>query len=174
MHTNKYFVFIFVLFVLYSCKDKKSKVLSEKAESNTVLEQQRNAILGRSISSIGTILGDSIDAENKVILIYDGYDCETCIDVGYEMSKRIDELANKQKAYVITTSTNIGRDQAKNAYTNYVYYDEHDIIRKELKYIFTPVLLKLDSVAEVEEIFFPSYQRILENETRFVNQSVSK
>lgn len=106
--------------------------------------------------------------------MYDGYDCETCIDVGYEMLKRIDDLAVRQKAYVITTSLNIGRDQAKNEYFNYVYYDEHDIIRKELKYIYTPMLLKLDSTVKVEEIFFPNYQRDLKNETRFVNLSSEK
>lgn len=172
MPINRYFVLVLLLFTIYSCKENESKDISEEPEAITILEQQRNAILGKKVNSIGTILGDSINAENKVILLYDGYDCETCIDVGYEMSKRIDELASKQKTYVITTSITIGRDQAKNAYTNYVYYDEHDIIRKELKCIFTPVLLKLDSVAKVEEIFFPSYQRILKNETRFVNQSI--
>ena len=172
MLTKKHLILFFLLLTLSFCNNKDSKIIFEEPIINNVFEHQRNAILGKKINSIVSILGDSINTENKVILLYDGYDCETCIDVGYEMSKRIDDLTAMQKVYVLTTSLSIGRDQAKNAYTNYVYYDEHDIIRKELKYIYTPILLKLDSVSKVEEVFFPNYQRDLKNEARFINFSV--
>lgn len=174
MITKSYLTIVLFMVILGSCATKDSNDKSKNLKVNNIFEQQRSAVLGKKINSIVTILGDSINAECKVILLYDGYDCETCIDVGYEMLKRIDDLAGRQKAYVITTSLNIGRDQAKNEYFNYVYYDEHDIIRKELKYIYTPVLLKLDSAVKVEEIFFPNYQRDLKNETRFVNLSSEK
>ena len=81
MPINRYFVLVFLLFKIYSCKENESKDISEEPEAITILEQQRNAILGKKVNSIETILGDSINAENKVILLYDGYDCETCIDV---------------------------------------------------------------------------------------------
>lgn len=168
MHTKVYLAIVFLFLILCSCKNKKLKDISEEPNVNNVLEQQRNAILGKKISSIVTILGDSINAENKVILLYDGYDCENCIDVGYEMSKRIDELSDQQKVYIITTSLNIGSDQIKNGYVKYVFYDEHDIIRKELKYIYTPVLLKLDTLEKVVEVFFPSYKRNEQLEDLFI------
>lgn len=155
--------------IIGACIDKNFKDKTEQNEVTNILEKQRSDVLGRKINSITTILGDSINTANKVILLYDGFDCETCIDIGYKIIKKIDSLALSQKGYVITTSLNIGFDQTKNKYYKYVYYDENDIIRKELKYIYTPILLKLDSTKKVQEVFFPDYERDLNNETKFIH-----
>ena len=127
-------------------------------------------ILNKEIKSLKQIIGDSINLSNKVVFLYNGFDCETCIDISYEITRKIDSISQKQIVYVISTSSNIGRDQLKNNYYNFVFNDEHDLIRKELKYIYTPVMLKIDSTFKVKNVFFPNYNRNLMRENEFVKQ----
>lgn len=173
---NKVKIFSMLIVLLFiSCKNNKStNSVNSIQKTDRVKEQQKLMVIGKNIKSLKKIINDSIDLKNKVIFIYNGYDCESCIDVGYDLAKKIDSLSNKQNVYVIATSTNISRDQFRNKYYNFVYIDEHDIIRHELKYVYTPIIIKLDSLSIVKNVFFPNNNRNKEVELSFVRKCIVK
>ena len=45
--------------------------------------------------------------------------------------------------------------QKRNAYHEYVYSDSEDLIRKELKYVPTPILILLDSSNYIKDYILP-------------------
>lgn len=46
--------------------------------------------------------------------------------------------------------------QKRNHYYDYIYIDQKDLIRKEMKYIQTPIILLLDSLNCVKDYIFPN------------------
>jgi len=80
----------------------------------------------------------------KTIVIYSGFDCSVCVRKSFSIIKT---LKNKNiNVYVVATSTNINRDQIRYHLRNvYIWEDKHDLIRKELKFIPTPVLVILNN-----------------------------
>lgn len=168
---------IIILSFLIQCKNQHQGNQPKKNEStskNNLLNQQKESIKGKQIKVLSKILKDSIKTSNKTIFLYNGFDCGTCIDIGYELAKKIDSLKQLKIVYIISTSTNIGRDQIKYNYTDFVYNDEKDLIRKELKFIYTPVLLSLDAESKISSVFFPSSNRDFKAEENFIIESVSK
>jgi hypothetical protein len=150
--------------------EKNKKIETE----HDILKEQSSMLKNKKIKFLRKVVGDTTITSNRILFLYNGYDCETCIDRGYEMVKKIDSTMNKQSVFIISTSSNIGRDQLKNSYKNFIYNDEHDIIRKELKYIYTPVLIYLNSDNKINEIFYPSYTRDLKKEKCFLESVIRK
>ncbi|MCG8307104.1 MAG: hypothetical protein MI975_06890 [Cytophagales bacterium] len=128
--------------------------------------------MNKEVKTLNKILGDSICLSYKVIFLYNGFDCEACIDNGYAIVNKIDSISKKQIVYTISTSANKSRDQLKNNYFNYVFEDGHDLVRRELKYIYTPVLLKLDSSNKIRDVYFPIYVRDLKSENEFIKKCI--
>lgn len=168
---------VMILSFLVSCKyEKKNDELNVKktAEKTNVIKQQQILnIKGKEIKSLTKVLGDSVTPERKVFFLYNGFDCDTCIDIGYEMAKKIDSINKGKLVYIISTSSNIGSDQAKNLYRNFVFNDEADLIRKELKYIYTPVLISLNKNSIVNNVFFPNYIRNKKKENDFIRECIT-
>lgn len=181
---HKYGVFFLFLFnsLFISCNNNNNNVNKDNSiEKNKkietkhdILKEQSSMLKNKKIKFLSKVLGDTTITSNRILFLYNGYDCETCIDRGYEMTKKIDSTMNKQSVFIISTSSNIGRDQLKNSYKNFIYNDEHDIIRKELKYIYTPVLIYLNSDNKINEIFYPSYTRDLKKEKCFLESVIRK
>ena len=46
--------------------------------------------------------------------------------------------------------------QSRNEYFDFIYLDNDDLIRKELKYVQTPIILRLDSNRVILDYFFPN------------------
>ena len=93
--------------------------------------------------------------ENKILLIYTGYDCQSCVDKGYQILKAIQSQNETKKIFIISSNTNIGRDQERNKYYDFVYSDEKELVRQELKFLFTPIILVLDKDNRIMHINFP-------------------
>ncbi|PIF06706.1 MAG: hypothetical protein CSA36_00490 [Draconibacterium sp.] len=171
MNKNKIFS-LFVILLLFSCINKKQSNNVDNLKRFNEAKKQKLMIIGKQLKSLERIVGDSIDLKNKAIFIYNGFDCEDCIDIGYKLTKKIDSLSNIQVVYIIATSTNIGRDQYRNTYYKFIYFDEHDLIRRELKYIYTPVIIKLDSLNIIEDAFFPNPNRNMKDELIFLKKCI--
>jgi hypothetical protein len=164
----------FIILLLVSCLNKKQDKKINNFHKADRTESQKAMIIGKQLKSLNEIVGDSIALKDRVIFIYNGFDCETCIDIGYAIIKKIDSLSQVQMAYVIATSTNVGRDQERNSYYNYVYFDEHDVIRRELKYILTPVIIRLDTLNKIKNVYFPTPNRDFEMELKFIYGCIIK
>ncbi len=153
---------VIVFFLFFSCN-----ITNEKDKINSLnrkfLNNQKKLLLNKEIISFNDILGDSIKTAKKIIMLYNEFDCGSCINEAFNRVKMLDSISRSQLCYVITSSVNISRDQLINEYSNYIFYDEHDQIRRELKYIKTPVILKLSSLSKVKGVFFPGADNDLSN-----------
>ncbi|QTD38779.1 hypothetical protein JL193_05800 [Polaribacter batillariae] len=170
-------ILIMIISLIFSCKKsiKNSEVIIDKSNNDEFvkkLEKQMSFIKGKKISSLSKIVGDTINTSNKVFFLYNGFDCEVCIDIGYEIGKKIDSINNGKLVNIISSSSNVGRDQLKNNYKNFVFNDEKDLIRKELKFIYTPVFIILNNDSEVKDIFFPNYVRNKKEEETFIKKCI--
>jgi len=152
-------IFISILIILsilvISCGHNKQKI---KEVSATVTKEEKfhDRFVNKKLLSINMILFDGKETlENKIILIYTGYDCQSCIDKGYLILKILHSQNSNQKIFVISSNTNISRDQARNNYYDFVYNDEKESLRKELKFIYTPIILVLDKDNCILHINFP-------------------
>jgi len=90
-----------------------------------------------------------------IIYLYHQYDCITCLEAGFEITKEIDAKFPYQKVYVISLGSNTSFEQSTFKYYNYIYQDSQDFIRKELKYIPTPVMLYIDTTKTIRKILQP-------------------
>lgn len=84
------------------------------------------------------------------------YDCGSCIDSGFSITKKIDSLYSDNKVIIISTMGSPSSFQQRNKYYEYIYIDSKDLIRKELKYVPTPIMLILDSSNCIKDYIFPN------------------
>jgi hypothetical protein len=148
---------IFLVFSLFlgSCTYKKQNVKDETV-IETKEEKLQSRFVNKTLESINLILfnGEEIN-KKKIILIYSGYDCQSCVDKGFLILKTLLSQNENHKVFIISSNTNIGRDQERNNYYDFVYNDEKDLLRQELKFIYTPVLLILDKDNRIMDVYFP-------------------
>lgn len=70
---------------------------------------------------------------------------------------------------VVSTMGNPSSYQKRNGYYEYVYSDAKDLIRKELKYVPTPILFSLDSSNNIKDYVLPGSSTEKEI-TSFINK----
>lgn len=168
-------LFVITIF-MFNCAEKKEQNQIKKNKVTKLFDRQASKILNQKLESLQPILGDSIDYRNKVIMIYNGFDCNTCVDFGFNMIKRIDSLSNYKKGYIVSSQSSDHYYQSKNEYFHYVFNDKNDLIKKELKYIHTPVLFYIDDQNRISKVLFPNYDRsegVLKEESEFLDYVVN-
>jgi hypothetical protein len=62
---------------------------------------RKTAAVGKAISAEGKEYG----SEEKIILLYTSYDCQSCVVRGFEIIKRIDSLHPARKTYIIASQS---------------------------------------------------------------------
>lgn len=118
----------------------------------------KDILLHKKCLSISQILiDDSIKINNNdnIIYLYHGLDCYLCIKRGFEIASRIDSISHRQKVFIVGIATNIGQEQSSFRYYNYIYKDNSDLIRKELKYLPTPIMLLINSDKKIIDVVQP-------------------
>lgn len=110
---------------------------------------------GKRITSLNSILQGE-DKSAHVVFLYNFYDCESCIDSGFQLVKRMDEFHKRKFAPIISSMGSPMMYQSRNQYLEFVYSDNNDLIRKELKYVQTPIMLRLDSNRVILDYIFPN------------------
>jgi predicted permease len=123
----------------------------------TKLYTLSRSLENRRIKSLNKIVSFTKQlTTHSLIYYYTGYDCSTCVENGFELINEINHYAKRENIFVIGTNTNIGRDQVNYDYRNYIYSDEKQLLRKELKYIYTPVFLLIDTSFDIKKVYFPT------------------
>jgi hypothetical protein len=121
-------------------------------------------LLGKTIKSIDSILSVKCK-ENYIVYIFNSNDCGSCVNEGFSLLKKLTVLYTN-RVYAITPSLdNPAFLQKDYDYYEYIYRDNNDLIRRELKYIPTPVFLLLDSANKILNIHFPENQMPEYNQT---------
>lgn len=150
---------MFSLIFIYSCDGTKSK----KTYKDTNDEYH---LIDKQIKSIDSVLPKG---SNGIIFLFNYYDCGSCVDSGFVITKKIDSIYPSQKVFIISTMGDPQYYQKRNRYNDYIYMDSKDLIRKELKYIQTPIILSLDSTNKIVDYIFPNVTS-REKELLFINK----
>lgn len=97
MQTNKVFILLLVLLnSLLGCTHRK--VIQN--DGNMPIEDIFN-LRGKKISSLDSIITDRIRNYN-VVFLFNYYDCSSCIDLGFTLTKKIDSLYNLKKVTIVS------------------------------------------------------------------------
>lgn len=138
--------FLVIFLLLLSCKNQPSEIKS--VSSSSYFE----SLSGRIVNSMDSVLDVKGD---KFVFIFNSFDCESCVDAGIKLVKNIDAYDNQNGVCVIATMENPSNVQYRNKYYDYIYCDEKDLIRRELKFVPTPIVLLLDKSNVVKYAFMP-------------------
>ena len=154
---KQYFKFLLLVCILSqsSCV-KKVNDSNKLAKIQTREEKFEDKFLNKKIVALDKLIPDHNSTKDKILFLYTGFDCQSCIDKGYEIIKKIELLALNCEIYIISSHSNIGRDQERNEYYNYIYNDENELIRRELKFVVTPMILVLNNENIVTKFIFPT------------------
>ena len=145
---------LFVLFCIltcFSCNKKKSQTIVLEPEENT----DPFRLKGMHVTSLDSILQGK-DRNADIIFLYNFYDCGSCVDSGFQLVKRIDEFYKRKSVPIISSMGSPTLYQARNQYFEFVYSDTNDLIRKELKYVQTPIMIRVDSNRMILDYLFPN------------------
>jgi hypothetical protein len=138
-----------------SCKNESKQENRITEIHHTREAKLKRIFINKKINVLNDILLIPCNySETKIVFLYTGYDCQSCIDKGYEIMKKIDSLL-KNKIFIVASHSNIGMDQERNNYMDSVYNDDNELIRKELKFLPTPIIFILNEENYIVNLVFP-------------------
>ena len=149
---------ILILFILNSNIISREKTHLSKEKEN--IEQQaeidniESVFKNMEIENLDSIIDRKNRTQKFIIYLFDTYDCETCIKEGFFIIKSI-MRNNKVQVFPVLTIGNPSFFQKLYNFNEYIYLDNKDLIRKDLKYIPTPSILYIDGNNCIIEAFFP-------------------
>lgn len=160
-------VFMFLTIPIYYFKlknDTKSSIVP-----NQRYEIMKRDIIGKYIKSLPRIINEKTTNSKILVFLYMGSDCGNCMKNGFRITQKIDSLFNTQIVKVIANNSNISRDHILFNYNNFIYSDDKSLIRQELRYLYTPVFLVLDSNYKILESKFLQLEDTQEEEDNFIS-----
>lgn len=136
-------VLIFIFFVL-----SMSACSSDKNKNNESFNEFEKKIIGGVFHQCEhEIFNDTLHSNDDVdymliLLISDG-DCSKCISKAFNVFNTIKENVHI-KTYVVSYGLNSGFIQFNYNYSDYVFTDQNENIKKIVKYCYTPCLIVVD------------------------------
>lgn len=136
----------------------RSTVGERQAQDTAYLQYEamiRDFLVGKRLSSLAKIMApDDVPPAHCVLLIYHGMDCGSCLDAGFASLGR---LRNERvPCVVVAIDANVSEVQQRYGYYDYIYTDRGDWLRRELKYVNTPILLLLDDSLQIVDMYKPA------------------
>ena len=142
-------LFSLFLCLFLSC-NSKNRLVEQNVSS--LLNQDVDWLKGKIINSLDSVLGNV--RECKIVYIFNYYDCEACIEKGFKTVDFIDKNNKEESVKVIVSMfREITSTQRRNLYKGFIYKDKKDLLRKELKYIPTPVMLIVDNNNQIKDVY---------------------
>lgn len=155
-------------------REKETQLIDANIEA--LLTPKQNDIewlKGKRVSSIDSVI-DQRKGKN-LIYLFNYFDCQTCIKEGFLSVKQLNDSLGTDYVQVISSrSIEVTSAQRLYHYRGYIYMDEKDRIRKELKYAPTPMLLILDDSCQIKDVFiFDSSAKNEETWTAFAQKCLT-
>ncbi len=122
------------------------------------LKELSQELIGQKVESFPKIIPDFQFPESGcIVFMYSGYNCDTCIGMGFDMMNNFKESGiSPSLLWVIGSDSDIGSMQVLHHYPEMIYADTNNIVRRELKYLYTPVMFLFDNMGQIVDVFFPS------------------
>lgn len=139
---TKYLPLISIFAVLFfSCQGNVNKTVNVKEMD----------IIGWNLSSVKEVLRDSNNSNLYLVLLASGFDCGSCIENGLKLLKSSSDELMKMgiRSFCIISNCNTFGYQQRSGYSDYIFNDERDLIRKQIKFINTPRFILLDDNCKV-------------------------
>lgn len=151
---------------------KTSEVFASKLRKMKAIVIKQNKNIG-----VFTKFKKTYD-KRKIYFFYTGYDCESCVEIGYKIVNRVDSLSTTDSVVVITHSENRNKPYLYYNYTGYVYNDRYDEIRSELNFVYTPFMVLLDSnkifniyFIQSTNYYYLNYSSIADSMVAFIEEN---
>lgn len=158
-------VVVSFLLIVFSFNYIKVKTELSKSDKDTMKEVSlkkrllmENQLRSKNLKILDRLIPATDLKENndKIILLYTGFDCSTCVKKAFELVKKIQDTYSRTNVFIIASNTNIGHDQLANQYYDFIYFDKNEEIRRYLKFIYTPVFLSVDNNFDIKDVYFPN------------------
>lgn len=138
---------------------KPSVSVADSQERDTAYLQYeamiRDFLVGKRMASLAEVMApDPVPGEPSVLLVYHGMDCGSCMETGFGLLKRL--RREGVPCAVVAVDANISEAQRQYEFFDYIYTDRRDRLRRELKYVNTPILLLLDDSLRIADIYKPA------------------
>lgn len=136
---------------LLSCIDENGGA-EKKAEDPPTIKIERSTcnetgIDGKQLKSISEILMGISLHEDKIVFLFTNFDCSTCIEKGFLLCDSLQRSMKHLSIFIISPEpNNIGIPPYKGL--RYCI-DSNDLLRRELLYCYTPLIMYLNEVNEV-------------------------
>jgi uncharacterized protein YcfL len=173
------FVLLSLLFICCVSRKKNNIVDSDYqvvtiSEINSTANKIKARLLNEDCKSVlGVVSQDQLPENGFVLFIYNAIDCEKCIATGFSIAKSIDSLASSRKVFIVSLMGNSSSEQTEYEYFDYIYDDVGDVIRKQLRYVPTPIMLYVDPDFKIRDILLPGMENT-HNQNTFVEQFLNR
>ncbi len=138
------------------------------------IDKVKNSLIGKKVSSIKKIVKSYSPEKQNIVFFFTGFDCSTCIENGFSL---INELEKRNiNFYIIFYNANIARYTAKEELLEILYEDKDDLLRKEIKYASTPLIVIFDDNYSIKALHIPLAYEKIDNKNReiFLNLLTAK
>jgi hypothetical protein len=146
-----------ILGCAYCCKSNRS--YKEQPNLLKSFQEMKDQIIGKKVNFVDSLFGpQSRNTYPDILFVYCGMDCGSCISMGFNVMKKMKNSQKNLKMEIVGISANMGMDQLKYGYHDYIYTDEKDIIRKELHFLYTPCILVFNKNGTIKNLLFINNQ----------------
>lgn len=167
------FIFFSILILLLVYFKFSSNKITINDNLRIMLVKAEKFLLNKKINSLSSIIPDSVITNRALcVMLYTGMDCGTCIEKGFETINQLSKEVHQKNIAIIASKSNIGRDQLMFNYHEYIYNDEIESIRQELRFIYTPVLILLDASKNIIKVYFPLTNESEEERENFLHLAI--
>ena len=91
---------------------------------SSLLNQDVDRLKGMQILSLDSVVGET--EKCVIVYIFNYYDCETCIDKGFEIVNLIDNSKKREYVKVIVSMFHeVTSTQKRNSYRGFIYKDKN-------------------------------------------------
>ena len=138
-------ILILIVSVCVSCRESRKTIQNNRLES----------MIGVRITSIDSVLSGLV-SETNIIMICSVYDCGSCLAAAFSEVEEVNRQLASGKVQIIGVLTDPTPLQTRFSYFDYIAFDADDMIRRQLKYIPTPVFIIYDKDKKVRFFHAPS------------------
>lgn len=115
----------------------------------------RDFLVGKRVASLAALIApDTLPHGPSVLLIYHGMDCGSCLDAGFASLLRLRGAGMPCTVAAVDANPSVAQERYR--YRDYIHTDRNDLLRRELRYVSTPILLLLDDSLRIVDLYKPA------------------
>lgn len=135
---------ILLLFLFFSCNPRGKSSPEDAPLQN---------LLGMDVSCIDSIPG--VSDNPQLVLLCSPYDCGSCLSKAFEEIRLFQKYIPSCNIQVIGVLSSPLSLQDRFCYYDYIAFDSEDVVRRKMKYVPTPVLIRRDEWHRVVWVHCP-------------------